>query len=339
MKTNFCLALSLSLSLGTSAFAADTAFTTPVGYGTLEGSSARGGYDSAGLQPGMNLVGIRLHHSVVTQGHVGSIGTDFAELSVLDGSDKVKSELPLTVGKTYILEITSGDKAGVIQEITRWQGVRLTLSDDLAAAGIKAGDKFSLRPAATLNSVFDLRFAGLLSGESSDTADYVMIPQGTTLGDFRRCFILRLPDGSSGWVDAATLEPVGDEPLVYPDGLIVQRRGKTAVQITQSGEVKTGPTRSVVKPGLNLIATPYPACSDLQSLGLGNDLQKGDSSMEADKVWLADGLSGQFSTYYLTTDNQWISASNGEPVTGKIPVGSAILIERRGPAALFCLGD
>jgi hypothetical protein len=140
-------------------------------------------------------------------------------------------------------------------------------------------------------------------------------------------------------VDATTFQPVGDLPLVYPDGLIVHRKGKTAVKITTVGEVKTGPTRSVVKPGLNLVATPYPACSDLQSLNLENDLQKGDSSVGADKVWLTDGISGGFSTYYLTPANQWINAGNGEPVTGKIPVGSAILIERKGPEALFCLGD
>ncbi len=341
MKTK--LGFALSLSLGAFAYvvetAAETAFTTPVGYGTLEGSPARDGFGSAGLQPGMNLVGLRLHHNAIAQGHIGSIGKDFAELAILDGTSRVKSELPLTVGETYILEIASGDKTGVIQEITRWQGVRLTLSDDLAAAGVKAGDRFSLRPAATLNSVFDLRFAGLLAGPDPDTADNVLIPQGTTLGDFRRCFILRLPDGSTGWVDAATLQPVGDMPLVYPDGLIVHRKGGTAVRIITTGEIKTGPTRSVVKPGLNLVATPYPACSDLQSLGLENDLQKSDRPEEADKVWLADGPFGNFSTYYLTTDNQWISASDGKAAAGRIPVGSAILIERKGAEALFCLGD
>jgi hypothetical protein len=167
----------------------------------------------------------------------------------------------------------------------------------------------------------------------------VLIPYGTTLAEFRQCFILRLSNGSSGWVDAATLEAVGDLPLVYPDGLILQRKAPTAVRIPSVGEVKTGPTRSVVKPGLNLVATPYPSCSDLQSLGLENDLQKNDNPVLADKVWLADAFSGAFNTYFLTSDGTWSSAGNGEPVAEKIPVGSAILIERVGPDALFCLGD
>lgn len=333
------LGFALFLSLGTSACAVEAAFTTPVGFGTLEGAPILDGYGSGGLQPGMNLVGLRLHHNIVTQGRIAVVGKDFAELSVLDGANKVKSELPLAAGKTYILEITSGDKAGVIQEVTRWQGIRLVLSDDLAAAGVKAGDTFSLRPAATLNSVFDLRFAGLLAGSDPATADNVLIPQGATLGDFRRCFILRLPDGTTAWVDAATREPVGEVPLVYADGLIVDRKGDRPVRINHCGEVKTGPTRSVVKPGLNLVATPYPSRSDLQSLGLENDLQKGTNPENADKVWVADGISGGFSTYYLNTDNQWMNAGNGEAVTGKIPVGSAILIERKGADALFCLGD
>lgn len=329
----------LFLSFATSGFAQQTAFTTPVGYGTLEGSSARDGFDSAGLQPGMNLVGLRLHHSVITTGYLGPIGKNFVDLSTSHGGGAVLSELPLTAGKTYVLEITSGDKAGVIQEITRWQGARLTLPDDLGAAGVKSGDRFSLRPAATLNSVFDLRFSGLLAGSNPATADIVLIPQGATLADFRRCFILRLPDRTTRWVDAVTLQAVGDLPLVYADGLIVHRKGTTAVKVTTSGEIKTGPTRSVVKPGLNLVATPSPTRSDLQSLGLENDLQKSDHSQEADKVWIAAGPHGSFSTYYLTKENQWISASDGTPVTGRIPVGSAILIERKGAEALFCLGD
>jgi hypothetical protein len=331
--------LASGLSLVTSAIAVETAVTAPVGFGTLEGSPVPGGFSSAGLQPGMNLVGLRLHHNVVTQGRVAAVGKDFAELTILDGPDKVKSDLPLTAGKTYILEITSGDQAGVIQEITRWQGVRLSLSDDLATAGVKPGDTFSLRPAASLNSVFHPRTTGLLSGENAATADNVLIPQGTTLAEFRRCFLLSLPDGNTGWVDAATLEPVGDVPLVYPDGLIVHRKGDTAVKITAFGEVKTGPTRSVVKPGLNLVATPYPALSDLQALGLENDLQKSDNADTADKVWVSNGISGGFDTYHLTPDKRWIAAGNGQVITEKIPVGSAILIEREGPAALFCLGD
>lgn len=325
MKTPFHSALVLSLTL-VSAISADTAFTAAVGY------------SSGGLHPGMNLVGLRLHQSPVARGEILSLGKDFAELGALPRNGDHPLELSLTQGTTYILEITSGQKAGVIQEINHWQGLRLTLSDDISTAGVQVGDHFTLREAATLNSVFDPRTCGLSQGPDAHTADNVLIPQGATLGDFRRCFIFSTPEGSA-WVDADTGQPVGDLPLVYPDGLIVQWKGPGVVQIPQTGEVKTGPTRSVVKHGLNLVATPHPAAAFLQDLGLANDLQKSDDPTKADKVWIEDGTFGRFTTYFLTADNQWISSENGQPVTDKIPVGSAILIERRAGDAMFCLGD
>ena len=343
MKTTSHLALFLALA--TSAFAAEvakTAYTTPVGYTTVGGFqvgySAASGFFSESLHPGMNVIGLSLHHSTIVSGTIASLGTDFAELTGLPVDENGNPKLALVPGTTYILEITSGQKSGVIQEITRWQDLRLTLPDDIATAGVKPGDHFTLRKAATLNSVFDPRFTTLLKGENPDTADSVLIPQGSSFGDFRRCFIINLPEGSY-WLDADTFQPVGDLPLVYPDGLIVHCKGTAAVPMTFSGEVKSGPTRSVVKPGLNLVASPFPAGGSLQDLGLASDLQKSDDPMQADKVWIAADAYGQFTTYYLTPANQWICASDGSPVTDKIPVGSAFLIERQGPEALFSLGD
>lgn len=330
-------------SLALPAFAAEITYTTPVGYTTVggiqTGSTTPSGYFSETLRPGMNLIGLHLHQSTIDTGTIATIGSDFVELTCSDRSGSGPATPALIPGTTYILEITSGAKAGVIQEITRWQALRLTLSDDLAAAGVKPGDHFSLRKAATLNSVFDPRSTTLRKGESPESADTVLIPQGASFGEFRQCFIISLPDGTTGWLDAATGEPVGDLPLVYPDGLIVQCKAPSDVVMTFSGQVKTGPTRSVVKPGLNLVASPLFPGAFLQDLGLADDLQKSDNPSEADQVWIAAGPFGQFNTYFLSAAGQWISATDGEILTQKTPVGSAILIERRGPQALFCLGD
>ena len=330
-------------SLALPAFAADPAYTAPVGYttagGIQTGYTAPTGFLSETLRSGMNLIGLRLHQSTIATGIIASIGSDFAELTCPDRSGSGPATPALIPGTTYVLEITSGAKVGVIQEITRWQALRFTLSDDLAAAGVKPGDHFSLRKVATLNSVFDPRTTTLQKGESPESADTVLIPQGASFGEFRQCFIILLPDGTTGWLDAATGEPVGDLPLVYPDGLIVQCKAPSDVVMTFSGEVKTGPTRSVVKPGLNLVASPFPSGAFLQDLGLADDLQKSDDPSEADRVWIAAGLSGQFNTYFLSAAGHWISTTDGEILAQKTPVGSAILIERIGPQALFCLGD
>ncbi len=165
------------------------------------------------------------------------------------------------------------------------------------------------------------------------------LPQGSSFGQFRACFILRTPETPALWVDAATRKPVGDLPLVYPDGLIVQIHGAQPVALVFSGEVKPGPTRSLVKPGLNLIATPYPGSDHLQGLGLENDLTKNDNPKLADHVWVADDSNGAFAIYFLNQSGHWAVASNRREAAAKIPVGSAILVDRKGPAALFCLGD
>lgn len=293
----------LSFSIALPAIAAPAALTKPVGF--IDGSGRPAvalttpvGMNSEHLRPGMNMIGLRLHQAVITSGRVGELGDDFAELTGVKADENGKPLFSLKEGTTYVLEITSGAQAGVIQEITRWQGLRLTLPDNLSAAGVKTGDGFSLRKAATLNSVFDPRLRHLKSGTDATTADVVLIPQGASFGDFRQCFILQTPEIPATWVDAATIQPLGDLPLVYPDGLIVRINGPAPVDITFSGETKPGPTRSVVKLGLNLVATPYPATDGLQDLGLENDLTKSDNPMEADHVWIADDApSGAFVTY------------------------------------------
>ena len=231
MKTPSLIPFIFSLALP--AFAADPAYTAPVGYTTVggiqTGYTAPTGFLSETLRSGMNLIGLRLHQSTIATGIIASIGSDFAELTCPDRSGSGPATPALISGTTYVLEITSGAKVGVIQEITRWQALRLTLSDDLAAAG--------------------------------------------------------------------------------------------------------------VKPGLNLVASPFPSGAFLQDLGLADDLQKSDDPSEADRGWIAAGLSGQFNTYFLSAAGHWISTTDGEILAQKTPVGSAILIERIGPQALFCLGD
>ncbi|MEO8616466.1 MAG: hypothetical protein ABI600_15085 [Luteolibacter sp.] len=126
----------------------------------------------------------------------------------------------------------------------------------------------------------------------------MFIPRGTNFGEFQQCFILKQSEGVVGWMDAATLQPVGDLPLIYPDGLIVRISGSASHPIDFSGEVKPGSARSIVQPRLNLIVTPYPTSEPLQALGLENDLLKCDNPLEADKVWISsDDGSGAVTTY------------------------------------------
>lgn len=326
--TFFLIAILSPAALHAQAVGVPTAFTTPVGY---SGES---------LQQGMNLVGFTLHKRVISLGTVSSITPDSVTLAESLPEKSSAHDLPLTPGLTYILEITTGAKAGVIQEITAWQGLRLTVAEDLGKAGVAAGDQFRLRRAATLNEVFDPRNTTLQSGPNPAQADVIFIPEGESFGQFRQCFILTSPDAPALWVDAATGRPVGNLPLVYPDGLIVQRKGTTPAHIANVGETKPGPTRSVIRTGFNLIATPSADSPTLQNIGLENDLEKNDNPTKADTVWLRDpnAIGGTFIIYHLDASGTWIT-NNSEPVVAPVPVGSAIMIQRHGPPALITLGD
>lgn len=167
----------------------------------------------------------------------------------------------------------------------------------------------------------------------------MLVPSGTSFGEFKRHVLLEA-EGWVGWMDLESGKPSGDTPLVYPDGVMIQRLAQGEVFLPVHGEVKTGPTRSVVKKGMNLVATPDPGKRFLQDLGLENDLLRADVPWEADTVWIPhEAGMGLFTQYWIDKEGKWQNAGNSEPAEGKVPVGSAVMIERKGDTASFCLGD
>ena len=216
MKLRIYAILAAAASCGL-ASAAATAYTTPVGYETLS--------LPAGTE--YNLIGLRLHSPTIASGASTSVsGTVFSDSSV-------DFDALLAAGRTYVLEITSGAFSGLVQEVFSWgTGSGNTANDlvtpvDLTALGVVAGDTYSLRVAPTLEEIFDT--SNLTPGFVVSQADLVWVPDG--LGGFDQYFISAL--SGNPWKSATTLANTPNVPIVYQDGLLVQKRA-------------TSPTTSVV---------------------------------------------------------------------------------------------
>lgn len=193
-----------------------------------------------------NLVDLGLHEQVVISGSIDSIasndngtpGDDSDDFAVItENNVTLTTPLGATGTATYVLEITSGSLAGVVQEVSTWTSNTLTIPQDLASEGLVAGTTYKIRPAATIASVFGAtNTVGLLEGTST-SADQILIPDG--VGGFD--FYYYSPGGgfsTEGWrkVGAGDAD-FSATPIIYTDAIFVNRRGGSNFTLTQSGEV------------------------------------------------------------------------------------------------------
>lgn len=291
------------------------AVTTPIGFTTEL------------LHPGLNIVGLRLHHAVVVTGRIGKLEGDWLELDIPAKDLSSGQALPLEKGATYILEIGEGKQRGAIQEIQAWEGLRkLRVPENLAAGGVEPGTKVTIRKAATLLSVFGGVRSVLAKDDSPGRGDVVIIPEpGKFSGKI--CYL----DGAGTWRDVETGGNMGRLPLIYPDAVLVQRRGNAPIGLPQQGEIKEGPSRVMLVEGENYVSVPGAATSTLQELGLEKCLAKGRSTREADEVVVGESY-GRMTSYHLDPQGRWILSENGTVVENPVKVPSGIGIRRKSGA-------
>jgi hypothetical protein len=296
--------------------AAETAYTTPVGYETLSASA------------GFNYLGLRLHEPTVAAGTVDTINAT----TMTDAAVNFGTVLTGGAATTYIVEFKNN--SGVIQEITgaSASGNSITLVQNITAS-VSAGAEYRIRKAATLASVFGAaNSVGLTPGFSgSSGADVVYIPDGA--GGFGQYYY---DEDNASWSDATNGLPVtaASVPIVYPDGIILFANASETITVT--GEVKTFETLHAVLPNFNYLSSVYPAGATLASAfnGAIPSLNPGFSgSSGADVIYVPDGL-GNFGQYYYDEDNaSWSDANSGLPVTAtSISLSSGIIFFNAGSA-------
>jgi hypothetical protein len=305
---------------------AQTAYTTPVGYTT-----------STPLASSFNLFGLTVHQPTLAAGTLETV----TSTTVTD--DQINFGSLLVAGNTYILEIddASSSADGGIAEIVSWSGTSLTTTPtNLTLIGASAGVKYKLRKASTIADVFGAtNTAGLLAGTTT-TADILWISNGG--GTFNRYYYATAqpPFVTAGW----KLIGGGDTnrantPIVYTDGLLIQRRGLTSLNLVVTGEVKTGKALvAITGATFNHIGTVYPVGSTLGSSGLTAFVTQGTTST-ADIVWVPDGAS--YKRYYFATAQPpfvtagWKLIGGGDTNRANDSITSGIIIQRRGGSGNF----
>jgi hypothetical protein len=279
--------------------------TTPVGYvsQTLQANA-------------FNSIGLTLHKSPLVSSQLTEVTANSVSSSLLDFTSL------LTPGSTYILEITSGTGVGTIQEVTSWDGDTLSLPQNLTLVGVVIGDSFKIRKAPTLEEVFGTTVTVLAKGFNAGAADIVWVPDGNA--GYTRYFL----HASNAWRNAANSAASPNIPLVYTDGILIEK-GSASASLVISGELKKEGTNAVIVKGFNLISVVAPVGSTLQNLGLEDDLASGFNAGAADIVWVPVSA-GQYARYFRHNTAGWRSADTNVNVTVDVPLPSAILIERGG---------
>lgn len=280
------------------ASAQTTAYTTPVGY-TTQTLAANS----------FNLVGINL----MTPTLVASKVTGVNGAVISDSTINFTTALP--AGKTCVLEITSGAAAGTVQEFTAWTGADVTVP--AAIAGVAAGDSYRVRVAPTLQELFPVGF--LAGGFGATNADKVWVPTGTG-GYTKYWYKTNAPIGwhttTTGGNDTGLVS--GDIPLVYIDGLLVEKKG-VAKDLVLSGEVKTTGSNALLAQGFNLLGVTPPVGLTLFTSGLQGDLAGGFGVSNADVVWVPAG-GGAYTKYWYKTNAPigWHTTTTGSNDAGLV---------------------
>ena len=308
MKT--FIPFTIAAALVASGLANAQAFSKPSGYVTQ---------DLAANQ--FNLVGIALHGSPVASGALDTVAGN----ALTDNDFAFSPE----AGKTYVLEILTGSIAGTVQAIPAANivGTTITTPDDLGSMGLVSTDTYSLRLAPTLEEIFGTDSNSVLSRSlSSNTADIVWIPDRA--GSYDKYFVHIT--GAFRFAGTTTLAP--NVPVVYSDGILVQKRG-TASSLVLTGEVKTKGTNSVASQGFNLISVVAPAGLTLFTSGLADDLAVSLSQNTADIVWLPQA-GGTYNKYFRHISGNWRNVSAPTVnVTVDVDLPSAIWIQRKSASA------
>jgi hypothetical protein len=275
--------------------AAQESVSKPVGYETLD------------LVLGFNYVGLRLHEAPVSSGAV--VGDpDGAAVTVTAGALE-----DLVEGQTYIFEVTSGDALGATVLVESFAGDTVTLVDDLSA-NLEADSEFTIRPSATLASVFGANnSAGFDTGFFAPGGDQIWIPAD---GGFLKVYY---DEGNSTWAnfDNSTGVSAEDIALPYTSGLIIVDTG-TPQSLVISGSVKLGPTTFGLEGtgSFNYFSSIYPVGATLESFfGATNSagLDGGFFAPGGDQVWVPNE-SGFTKYFYDGGTTAWANFDTGAPV-------------------------
>lgn len=296
------------------AHGAETATTKPVGYVTNS------------LQPGFNLIGLTLQSPSLVTGDIETVNG----AQIGDTDLNIQTSLP--VGRTYILEVTSGAAAGFVQEFVTVNGGTITLP--AAVSGLAADDKYQIRVAPTLEEIFGNT---LQTQSTSAGSDIVWLSNGP--GVFEKYYRQSPLFGSPVWKKLGpnnTEVNAPNTPVVYLDSFFVEVK-TTQKNLVISGELRADVTSLFLGPGFNAVGTVFPVGSNLANSNISGALQSQSTSAGSDIVWISRGP-GVFEKYYyqrpLFGAQIWkrLDANNVETTVdaNTVNLSTGMFIEKKG---------
>ncbi|MBX3737114.1 MAG: hypothetical protein KF715_10515 [Candidatus Didemnitutus sp.] len=310
------LAALLALS-ATAAFAADVAYTPPVGGMQVS------------ISPGTRFSGMSLVNAAVYRGVVASVSGNTVTLT---GSG-ANVGAALTTGTAYYVEFTAGptstyvgDRFDVDVAATQTSAngsITVTLAQRGTLASVPdtaslAGYSLVIRPHVTIGQLFGTKDNQLMQGTTSvSTADQVRFLNPQTQA-WEIYYFLKNPQGTiAQWTKSGGGNTNRDGEVIAPGtGFVVARNAATPVTLTWLGEIRTNSFSQPLAAGKNLVAQPWPTDqSPLQRLmSVANGMQGATSVSSADKILLNENEI--YKIYYLLRNangsiEQWTLSGGG----------------------------
>ena len=321
MKTHLKFLAGVSALAAIASATAQDNTTKPVGFRT---ETIKGG----GV---FNLVSNELTEPVSAAGTLSAVGANSATDENADFTTSLAGE-----NKTWVLQVTSGAASGTITEVTVTDATNVGTGDDLAAAGVAAGDSYEIRAAKTLSDIFGAdNSAGLQAGSAVGNSDVIWIPDGQ--GGFVRYFFKQGGLGANGWTQVGgSAGQAGNAAVVFADAFFIQRRAAEDLDIVLVGHVPTQGINLALIPGFNFVSRVAVVGQTINTSGLADSLQKGPAVGSADVIWNPDGAGG-YTRYFIKEGglgaNGPTQVGGAAGQAGDAALASGIIIQRRGAAA------
>jgi hypothetical protein len=263
------------------------------------------GYTTQLLKPAIfNNVGLNVLTPTIAAGALTAVSLD--GLTLTDSNANFVAALP--VGKMCTIEIKSGTAIGSVREFNSWTGTEITIPT--AITGLAVGDKYIIRKNLTLQELFPSGVPLTGAALTPPNADVVWVPDGA--GSYTKYWYkTSATQGAIGWwttVDGSTrgVQVTTDVPLLYTDGILVQRKAGLDKDLVVAGEVKTTGSTPYILNGFNTISINPPVGLTLFTAGFypNNFTGAALTPPNADILWVPDGLGGFTKYWYKTSATQ-----------------------------------
>ncbi len=309
--------------------------TDPVGFITLnvEGTNTGVRY---------SFLGLGLTQAPSNRGIVSGVsGTHIMVGDTLTAGQFNQTITGTTTNPVAFIEITSGSKAGLMDDIVSNDTANVFTASDISSL-VSSGQTYKIYPHWTIGTVFgatnDVGLTGLTSSADSDNIT-VLDPrtQRSVTYYYKGGGI-----GAKGWRAVGSSDNQSNAVLYVDQGFYILRQPVNPVTISLKlvGGVKLGQTIIPVAAADNFVANVYPATTTLGASGLYTTnavtgLLGASSSADSDNVEIWNQSLQKWDTYYykatgIGTKGWRLVGASSEASTNTINSGTMMHIRRLG---------